>query len=83
MADVVPDDHAVAQVSQEGLERLRFLNPFLALVTRDAVYRHGRRVLGEPDQRIEGVLDHDVPVHHRNGADGDEAVGAGIEAGRL
>ena len=83
VADVVADDHAVAQVVEKGLECLRFLDAFLALVTRDAVHRDGRCVLGQPDERMEGVLDQDVSVDHRDRTDGDQAVGARIQAGRF
>ncbi len=83
MADMVPDDHAVAKIVEKGLERLWLLDTFLALVPRDAVHGDGRRVLGQLEQRVEGVLDQDVPVDHRDRADGDEAVGARIQAGRF
>ncbi len=35
------------------------------------------------EQRVEGVLEHDLAVEHGDRADGDDAVGARIQAGRL
>ena len=46
---------------------------------------HGdsRRVLRHFEQRLEGVIHHDFAGDHRDGADGDDAIGAWIQTGRF
>ena len=58
VTDMVSDDHAVPQVVEKARQRLLFLQPAASLVARDAVHRHGARVLSDCQQRVEGVLQH-------------------------
>ena len=60
VTDVVSDDHAVPQVVEKARQRLLFLQPPASLVACDAVHRHGARVFGDGQQRVEGVLQHDL-----------------------
>ena len=74
VADVMTDDHAVTQIVEEQLERLRFVHPLPALVARDAVDGHGFGVALHLDQSAERILEDDLTVDHRDRADRDDAV---------
>ena len=61
VTDVVADDHAVAQVVEKALQRVRFLEPAARLSSR--VMPCTVTALGVPldfQQRVEGVLEQDL-----------------------
>ena len=68
---------------EKRFERLRFFDAFQTLVARDPVHRHGWRVLRHLEQRVERIVEHDFAVEYGDGADGDDAIGAWIQSGRL
>ena len=70
-------------VVEKALESFRLLDPAAALVARHAVDGHGGGVLVDPEQRVETVVEQDLACTHGDGADGDEAIGARIQARRL
>ncbi len=83
VADVVPDDHAVAHVVEKACQRLFLVNPPAGFVARDAVHGDGAGVLRDLQERVERILEQDLAPADGDGADRDDAIGTRIEAGRL
>ena len=83
VADVVPYDHPVAQVIQEQRQRFRLFHTARGLVARDAVHGHRRVVVGEFEQRFEGIVEQHLAIANGHGADRDDLVAPRIESGGL
>ena len=79
--DVVADDDAATQVLQEFDERVGLFHRADGFVAGDAVDGDRGTVVVEFEHDLEGIVEMDFVVLHGDGADGDDAIAARVEAG--
>ena len=76
-------DHAVADIVEERRQHLRLVASIPALIPGHAVHGHRAGVLGDLDQRVEGILEHDLSPLDGDRSHGDQPIYARVQAGRL